>query len=63
MGDEAIKVTLSGIRRSIGSAHIAESWLTDDLVPSGHGELAGDQRGGAAMAILDDLHEIAPLAG
>ena len=27
------------------------------------GKLAGDQHGAAAMAILDDLHEIAPLAG
>lgn len=42
---------------------IAESGLADNLMPSCHGELAGDQEGATAMAILDDLHEIAPLAG
>jgi len=29
----------------------------------GKGELAGDQQGAAAMTILDDLHQIAALAG
>ena len=42
---------------------IAESGLADNLMPGCHGELAGDEDGAAAMAILDDLHEIAPLAG
>ena len=28
-----------------------------------HGELAGDQRRAAAVAVLDDLHQVAPLAG
>jgi hypothetical protein len=37
---------------------IAESRLTNNFVPSGHGELASDQRGAAAMAILDDLHKM-----
>ena len=42
---------------------------TSVTVPSGafsdlsDGELAGDQNGAAAIAILDDLHEIASLAG
>ena len=42
---------------------VAEGGLADNLMPGGHGELAGDQDGAAAVAILDDLHEIAPLAG
>ena len=43
---------------------IAERRLADNnLMPSCHGELAGDQDGAPLMAILDDLHKIAPLAG
>ena len=42
---------------------IGEGWLADEVVPGFDGELTGDQRRGAAMAILDDLHEIASLAG
>ena len=42
---------------------VAERGLADHLMPGCHGELAGDQDGAAAVAILDDLHEIAPLAG
>ena len=32
-------------------------------MPARYGELAGDEDGAAAVAILDDFHEIAPLAG
>ena len=32
-------------------------------MPARDGELAGDEDGAAAVAILDDLHEIASLAG
>ena len=32
-------------------------------MPGSRRELAGDQDGATAIAILDDLHEIAPLAG
>jgi hypothetical protein len=42
---------------------VAESGLANDLMPSGKGELAGDQQGAAAMTILDDLHQVAALAG
>src|SRR4249920_251367 len=37
--------------------------IADDLMPSLHRELAGDQRRTAAIAILDDLHQIPPLVG
>jgi len=37
--------------------------LADHLVPRLHGKLARDQRRAAAVALLDDLHQIAPLAG
>ena len=42
---------------------VAERGLTDDIVPGSHGELAGDQDGAAAVTILDNFHQIAPLAG
>jgi hypothetical protein len=41
---------------------VSERGLADNLMPGGR-ELAGDQEGAAAIAILDDLHEIASLAG
>jgi len=41
---------------------IGVGWLADEVVPGFDGELAGDQRRGAAMPFLDDLHEIAALA-
>ena len=42
---------------------VAKSGLANNLVPGGKGELAGDEQGAAAMTILDDLHQIAALAG
>jgi hypothetical protein len=42
---------------------VTEGRLADYIVPSGDGELAGDQYGATTMAILDDLHEISALAG
>src|SRR5207253_10734795 len=42
---------------------VGEGRLTDDLVPLVEGELAGDERRAAAIAVLDDLHQIAPLIG
>jgi hypothetical protein len=40
---------------------VSECRFADHLVPCIQGELAGDQRRAAAMALLDDLHQIAPL--
>ncbi|KRR16166.1 hypothetical protein CQ13_37150 [Bradyrhizobium retamae] len=42
---------------------VADGGLANNLVPSCHRELAGDEDGAAAMTVLDDLHEIAPLTG
>ena len=42
---------------------IGEGRLANEVVPGFHGELTGDQCRAAAMALLDDLHEVAPLTG
>ena len=42
---------------------VGEGRLADDLVPRVDRQLAGDQRRAGAVAVLDDLHEIAPLVG
>jgi len=42
---------------------IGESWVTDQVVPSVHGNLAGDQRGATAVAVLDDLQQVVALLG
>src|SRR5262249_54249173 len=55
---ETVSIVDKAIEDGIGI-----SWFADEVVPGFDRELAGDQRGGAAMALLDDLHEIAPLAG
>ena len=42
---------------------VGEGRLADDIVPLVEGKLAGDERRAVAIAILDDLHQIAPLVG
>ena len=42
---------------------VADRRLADHFMPGRQGELAGDQDGAAAVAILDDFDEIAALAG
>ena len=59
----AVELEPVGIVDNAIQDRVAESGLADNLMPGCHGELAGDEDGAAAMAILDDLHEIAPLAG
>ena len=39
---------------------IAEGGITYDVVPIFDGDLTGDDGGGAAMAIIEDLEKIAP---
>ena len=59
----AIEFEPVGIVNNTVQDRIAERGLADNFMPSGGRELAGDQDGATAIAILDDLHEIAPLAG
>ena len=59
----AIELEPVGVVDDAIQYRIAESGLADNLMPGCYGELAGDEDGAAAMAILDDFHEIAPLAG
>jgi hypothetical protein len=40
---------------------VGEGGFVDEVVPSFDRELAGDQRRAAAVAMIHDLHEIAPL--
>ena len=42
---------------------VGQSWVADQVVPAVHGDLAGDQRGAAAVAILDDLQQVVALLG
>src|SRR5262249_55141899 len=59
----AVELEAVGIVDDAIEYRVAERGLANDLMPARYGELAGDQDGAAAVAILDDLHEIAPLAG
>src|SRR3954453_22673158 len=41
---------------------IGQGWVAgDQVVPAVDGELAGDQRGAAAVAVLDQFQQVAPL--
>ena len=40
---------------------VGEGRLADDIVPCIDGQLAGEQDRAVAVAILDDLHEVASL--
>ena len=42
---------------------VREGWLPDDVVPGLHRKLAGDDDRPPAVAILDNLHQVAALAG
>src|SRR5262249_61499231 len=55
---ETVGVVDDAIENGIGKGGLA-----DEVVPGFDGELAGEERGAASMAFLDDLHEIAPLTG
>jgi hypothetical protein len=61
-----VRGKLEPIRASIGNAYLSANGivsrrLADNLMPGGYGKVAGDRA--PAMAILDDLHEVAALAG
>ena len=42
---------------------VGEGRFVDDIVPCLDRKLAGDDRRSCAVSILDDFHEVAPLAG
>ena len=42
---------------------VAESWIRDNVMPLGYGDLTGDQEGSLVVAIIDDLEQIATLIG
>ena len=42
---------------------VGERWNANHIVPSIHGNLAGDDEGALVVAILDDFEEIARLLG
>ena len=39
---------------------VAEGWVADNVVPMFDGDLAGDDVGGATVAIIEDLQKVAP---
>src|SRR5215831_18850935 len=55
---EAVGVVDDAIEDGIGEGGIA-----DEIVPGFDGELTSDQSRGSAMPFLNDLHEVASLAG
>ena len=42
---------------------VTERGVPDNFMPKTHGNLAGDQQGAAAVAILDDFQKVAPVLG
>ncbi len=42
---------------------VGQRRVADQVVPAIHRDLAGDQRGAAAVALLDDLEQIVTLLG
>ena len=42
---------------------VGQGGLPESIVPIGDGQLAGDRRGAALAAVLDDLEEVGRLVG
>ena len=38
---------------------VAEGWVSDNFVPMVDGDLAGDDGGGATVAVIEDLQKVA----
>ena len=55
---EAIGVVDQAVEDGIG-----KGWFIDDVVPCSDRQLAGDQDRAVAVAVLDDFHQVAALAG
>ena len=41
---------------------VAECWIADNVVPMFDWDLAGNDGGGATVAIIEDLQKVAPFA-
>ena len=39
---------------------VAEGWIADDIVPVVDGDLAGEERAAAGVAVVEDLEEVVP---
>ena len=59
----AIEFEPVGIVNNTVQDRVSERGLADNFMPGSRRKLAGDQDGATAIAILGDLHEVAPLAG
>jgi len=55
---EAVCVVNETVENGVG-----DGWVSDDLVPMIHGNLACDDGGATLMPVVDDLEEIAALVG
>ena len=59
----AIEIEPVGVVNEPIEDGVREGWFTDDLVPDIERKLAGDEGGTCTVAVLDDLHQVAALAG
>ena len=47
-----------GVVEEPGGDGVAEGGITDDVVPMVDGDLAGEQRAAAGVAVVEDLEEV-----
>src|SRR5262245_61781643 len=59
----ALELETMGIVDDAIEDGVGDGRLADDVVPAIDGDLAGDEGGAAAIALLDDLQQIAALVG
>src|SRR5829696_4389304 len=59
----ALELEAMGIMDDAVEDGVGDGRFADDVVPTIDRDLAGDEGGAAAAALLDDLQEIAPLVG
>jgi hypothetical protein len=50
--------TVCGMDQAV-EHRVCDGWVPDVLVPVGDRQLAGDHGGGAAVAVVDDLEQVA----
>src|SRR5271154_6227624 len=59
----ALELQAMGIVNDAIEDGVGECWLADQIVPTVDRDLAGDQGGAAAVAVLDDLEHVVALLG